>query len=310
MSMRFRIFVLASSLIIFLSLAGCANQQAQKRIVAFSDANKLTMQNIADAFSTVNRKHTEMQISRIIDDADSLECGKDTEFKGFLEPTQLNARLEVLEGLQAYSEKLALIMGNEQLDKFDEATKELGGKLQNMNNKLVKEDILSKGTFNEGEINIFTTAVNAIGRWIIEYKREKGVKEAVKSMHEPIENVCKLFAQEIGDSSKGGGLRAQLWQDYTDIIDRRCQFIRNSKKTLDPIQLRNEIKEMVSLEIERNQADITLTAIHDSLDKLRETHGKIEECFDKNTMEIDNLINGLLSEANRIRDFYKNLDKQ
>ncbi|MBM2833209.1 MAG: hypothetical protein HW406_370 [Candidatus Brocadiaceae bacterium] len=295
-------------------ITGCATQHATERIAAFSEANKLTMQNIAAAFDTVERKHYEMQVSRIVNDPESFQCDPSKRTIGhFLSPDELQARMQVLEGIQKYAEKLAVIMGNEQLDEFDERTRDFGKNLTKVNEDLVKKNILNKATFKEGDIKVFTTAVNAIGRWFIEYKRQKGVKESVKNMQPFVDKICTLLAEDIGSSpaDSGGrskGLRDQLWRDYDGIIDRQCNFIEHGKGKLDPIQMRSEIKVMIALEVEQRQADATLKAIQQSLDTLRKTHNKIEECFDKNTVEIDSLISDLITEGKRIKEFYNTLD--
>lgn len=310
---RSKSFLIMIFVVVF--FVGCASQHATERIIAFSEANKLAMQNIATAFDTVERKHYEMQVSRIVNDPESFQCDPSKRTVGhFLSPDELQARLQVLEGLQKYSEKLAVIMGNEQLDEFDERTRDFGENLTKINEDLVKKNILSKATFKEGDIKVFTTAVNAIGRWFIEYKRQKGIKESVKSMQPYIDKICTLLAEDIGSSSSDtsmqpGGLRDQLWRDYDDIIDRQCNFIEHGKGKLDPIQMRSEIKVMLALEVEQKQADATLKAIQQSLDTLRETHNKIEECFGKNTIEIDSLLSDLITEGKRIKEYYDTLDK-
>ncbi len=171
---------------------------------------------------------------------------------------------------------------------------------------------MNKAAFKEGDIKVFTTAVNAIGRWFIEYKRQKGVKESVKKMQPFVDKICALLAEDIGSSPadsgvQSKGLRDQLWRDYDGIIDRQCNFIEHGKGKLDPIQMRSELKVMLALEVEQKQADATLKAIQRSLDTLRETHNKLEECFDKNTVEIDSLISDLITEGKRIKEFYDTL---
>ena len=307
---------LLTVILVVVLFTGCATQRATERIAAFSEANRLTMQNIAAAFDTVERKHYEMQVSRIVNDPESFQCDPSKRTIGhFLSPDELQARMQVLEGIQKYAEKLAVIMGNEQLDEFDERTRDFGKNLTKVNEDLVKKNILNKATFKEGDIKVFTTAVNAIGRWFIEYKRQKGVKESVKNMQPFVDKICTLLAEDIGsslaDADSGGrskGLRDQLRRDYDGIIDRQCNFIEHGKGKLDPIQMRSEIKVMIALEVEQRQADATLKAIQQSLDTLRKTHNKIEECFDKNTVEIDNLISDLITEGKRIKEFYNTLD--
>src|SRR3970282_748365 len=121
---------LLTVILVVVLFTGCATQHATERIVAFSEANKLTMQNIADAFDTVERKHYEMQVSRIVNDPESFQCDPSKRTIGhFLSPDEIQARMHVLEGIQKYAEKLAMIMGNKQVDQFDERTRDIGKNL-------------------------------------------------------------------------------------------------------------------------------------------------------------------------------------
>lgn len=298
-------------LVVVLIVVACASQDAAVRIAAFSEATTVTIQNTATAFDMVEQNYYQMQVSRMVAKYDQLGFNP-LSIERFLDPEDLEARLLVLRGLQQYSEKLAMVMGNEQLTEFDEETRELGASLATLNEDIVEHKILSKSVVDAGQIKIFTTAVNALGTWFIEYKRQKGAKKIIAEMDKRVGDISDMLIQDVGSSpaESGGratGLRAQLWNQYNESMRLQDKFIRDNKDRLDPISRRNEIKQLAYLFSQQKQADATLKSIQSAIGKLRETHGKLHEAFGKNTIEVDNLIAQLKSEGRRISEYYKSL---
>lgn len=292
-------------------ISGCFTTDSGKCIRAFSEATVLTTQNTIDAFTMVEKNYYETQLAKIICDYDTKGFKPDS-IKRFLSPADINARVIVLKGLQKYSEKLTQIMGEAQLEKFDKETKKLGVALNSINSSIVKKNLLNFSKPSANEIDAFTTAVNAIGRWFIEDKRKKEVKKIVVEMHSNIESICKLLKKDIGsENAETGipksGLRNQSWRLYKDTMKIQDSFIQYNKQKLNPIVKRNEIKYLVSLASGQRRADETLKSIQNALTKLTDTHSKLNEAFNKNTMEINNLIEQLTEEGKRIRDYYESL---
>ncbi len=288
---------------------GCASTDSAKKIKAFSDATILTTQNTINAFDMVERNYYDSQVARIAVNYDK-DGFNPKSIEQFLTPSQIEARILVLKGLQKYSEKLSVIMGNEQVDEFDEQTRELGESLT----KITENDIFSDFAIDSNQVQILTTAVNAFGRWFIEHKRQEGVQKSVEEMQEYVGNICELFAKDIGTVDPTGGrgntgLREQLWRSYSDIMKSQDAFILHNKDTLEPVSRRNEIKYLVSLVIEQKKTDETLKSVQKALGQLKETHSKLHEAFSENSLEIDNLIKQLKDEGKRIRKFYKSLER-
>ena len=294
-------------LIILSGLWGCATQNAAKRIAAFSEATTLVTQNASDAFETVDRKYFDVQVARAVINYDK---GFDPHsIKPFLNPEELQVRLTVLKGLQRYSEKLSMIMGNEQLDKFDKQTQDLGASLTSINEDLVKKQILKVQPVDANEIRVFTTSVNTLGRWFIDYKRTKDVKVVIGDMQEPVSHICDLLIKDIGMTRDDPGLRNQLWNQYEQSMTAQDEFIQHSN--LDPLSKRDEIKALIQLAVEQKQADATFEGIETSLEKFKEAHAKLMEAFNERTsIEIDNLIAQLTAEGERVKDFYDRLDRK
>ena len=291
--------------------AGCSSNAtlASSRIADFATATQLAMQNTTTAFQTVELKHSEMIVARL---------SVDYETKGFnpkmvtrfLSPDELAARAQILTALKHYAEMLAVIMGNTQLEKFDAQTKQFGVALAHLNQDLVKTQYLSKNaSINDTEIGIFTTAVNTLGKWFVEWKRERTVREEISIMQPAIADIARLLREDIGTSrqeeeAKAAGLRNELWNTYTDTIQTQDAFITHNWNVLTPNERREEIRKLTALVTERTESDATLAATRNMLQTLVATHQKLVNVFDKHTVELDGLVSQLISEGNRIKIFY------
>src|SRR5437773_5200391 len=137
---RAGLFCIAVALLI----AGCstADQDAAKKIGSFSKAVALTTQNTSDAFDTLERRHFDLEIARVVAEGGWQQLNADR-IRPFLDPGDAQARLLVLQGLQAYAERLSAVMGNEPLEAYDRATKDLSASLQNVNEEFVKTKLWS-----------------------------------------------------------------------------------------------------------------------------------------------------------------------
>lgn len=195
-------------------LLGCghAPPEALNRITAFSTATQLAMNNTSQAFRTVEIKHSEMLAARVAADYDTKGFRPDI-INPFLSPQELSARVQIFEALQAYAASLTLIMGTALVTEFDSATKQLGSSLATLDKDVTKRFYLSRNaSFTDSQFAAFTTAVNALGRWLLESKREYDVKVAVNRMQLTIGNITKLMAEDIGSppssNTAGSGLRS------------------------------------------------------------------------------------------------------
>ena len=294
-------------------LVACVASGADKKIAAFSNATTQTTQNVTTAFDMVERNYYEMQVARIVNKYDT-QGFNPSSIERFLKPDELAARITVMKGLQQYAEKLSLIMGNFQTSEFDKQTKNLGASLTTLNSTLVKEKILNKSPVSDSDIQLFATAINALGRWFIEYKRQSGVKEIVVMMNPHVERICDLLTKDIGFSpfdgaSDGRGLRGQLWNQYAEAMIEQDTFI-SKNKALDPITKREEIRKLAQLVPDQMQADATLKSTQSALSTLSKTHSKLMDAFEKNSPELDNLLYQMLAESQRTMDFYQGLNKK
>jgi hypothetical protein len=288
-------------------LAGCASSAPQRRIEAFSEATGLVTGNVVESFNAVEKSYFKAQVSSIIAHYDP-EKGFDVrKIEPFLGEEPLNVRVRVLNALSEYARLLAEIMSDERLQEFDEETKAFGETLIEFKNSDGMSTFgMNRNDIRDSEIAGFTTGVNAIGRWMIEFQREKEVRQIVDAMDPHVARICDLLSKDIG-TAEGPGLRAQLARQYWDIIGNREMFIADNHARFSPHALWEELTKLAEMRIEQERADAAMGAVAKSLGSLRETHGQLVKAFEKKSPGLESRIRGLAAEAKRVKEFYGEL---
>ena len=293
------------SVAVALLIAGCSatDQDAAKKIGTFSKAVALTTQNTSDAFDTLERRHFDLKIARVVAEGGWQQLNADR-VRPFLDPGDARARLLVLQGLQAYAERLSAIMGNEPLDAYDRATKDLSVSLQNVNEEFVKTKLWSATPVDSQQIQIAAAAINAIGRWIIEAKRQKAVKAGIEEMHPHITNMVALLSRDFVV------LRRNLHKTYDEGIQAQKLFVQHNQDKLDALTQRSEIKGIADLIIEQNKADRAMQSMEKAVQGLGATHAELSSAFDRRSARLEQLLSNLIEEGKRIKTFYDSLEKK
>ncbi|HQU30161.1 MAG: hypothetical protein HRU72_11665 [Planctomycetia bacterium] len=297
---------------IILFSAGCAAPNAQKRIADFSTALSIATTNTTDAFETVDQKFYCTRVALLVNNYDEKGFNPNTEMH-FLTGQDLESREQLFKGLQRYAQKLADIMSDTQMKEFDAETKAFGKSLQKLRENDAFKNINSGAS--QTNIDAFTTAVDVVGRFFIDYKREKGVREIVADMKQPIESICNTLVSDIGQpmdkaGAGGFGLRNQSWIQYEVMLKEHISFIDHHKDKFDPVTKAEAIAKLPAIVEEQYKADLTLKATQDTLRKLRMTHDELVKAFDKTCPTLENLIAELIDEGKRVGKFYKSLAKE
>jgi hypothetical protein len=162
-----------------------------------------------------------------------------------------------------------------------------------------------------GDMAAFTTAVNTLGRWLIERKREETVKEITADFDPTIATICDALQKDIGSGHAPGqpGLRSQMWNNYTQQMIALDSYISSRVRVLGPTETRTLVRELASLVRDQQQADATLAAASSSLAKLAEAHAKLAQAFTEDPRELKELIRELIGEGERVKQFYDGLRK-
>lgn len=305
---------------LLLTMTSCLPSAAVKKIAAFSDGVDIAMKNTITAYETIEGRHHDRKVAEVVNSYNVATNIEQVKIPRFIPEEDWKQRKLVIDGLRLYATNLKAVVSDDKLQEFDAKTKALGQQLASLNENTVKQNILNSGEVPASGIQIFTTAINAIGRWFIDYKREKIVKQTVNKMKENVRNVCLLFGQEIGYNApvkngslvttQRGTLRKKLWRDYSQIMMEQNDFLVRNEANFSANDKRKEIEKLLSLKDEREQADETLDAVVKALRAIPEAHNNIEKAFDEKDTTLPGLISKIFEEGERIKDFYEGLKKK
>lgn len=319
---KFRCFL--ASLVLFSAFisTACLPKSAVKKISAFSDGVNTVMSNTVSAYQTIetvydrrNKERFAKNYNPVSTDINRIKFGR------FIPEEDWKARKLVIDGLRQYADNLKAVVSDDQLEEFDAKTKALGHQLVSLQATTVKTNILKSSVFKDSEIRIFTTAMRTIGRWFIDYKRKKVVRETVVQMQFAVKRATDLFAKEIGedpliedtnqiDARQVPTLRKKLWRDYSDLIRLQNDFLRNSQNRLSAIEEREEKLKLLQMVFEREQADKTLASVAKALKSIPEAHDAIEKAFDEKDTTLEAKIARIFEEAEQVKSFYESLKKE
>ncbi len=306
--LKYRLFIPLVSLLMLAN--GCISPTVHKNVPAFANAVTLATENTKSAFDAVEQQYENVQAQRIVVNYDKQGFNPKM-VAHFLDPGDLQVRIDLLDALQKYASTLSDVSGDKQLEQFDDKTRAFGTSLQNLTGTDAFKKLVSSSAASP---NIAATAVNALGRWFIERKRQQHLPELIAEMQEPVRTTAELLEADIGtppdETGRGGhGLRDQLWNEYTQAMVQQVAFIEQNKDRMDPIAKAAAIEELPQLVKRRSLADQALKQTQATLSKLVDTHAALLRAV-KSKGDIQAECSALISEGQRIKNFYESLQKK
>lgn len=295
------LFVGVPALALICLVAGCKNPSAAQ-IKTFSEACIVTVSNTSSALQLAQDDYIRRQVSE-----QALKFGTDdynvTAVEPFYKPEQLQVRFEVLQGLVTYASTLSTLVGNAALTNLDINTAKLGQNLNGLDATLIKNSFFDKTTITPEELQIFTTAVNALGHWLISYKQHKAAKEAIMTMQYSITNICVLLQKDFDT------LQSEIDSDNLVNLEKVDTFMRHNIAafTNNPATLRPAVENAVSLYREKKTKHDLMEAMKGSVKKLAATHTALADVFSKDSTNITAMIQDFSAEASRVSSYYNSL---
>jgi hypothetical protein len=227
----------------------------------------------------------------------------------FLSAQQLQVRIAVLQGLSTYAQGLAEIAGDDQMTEFDNQTKALGQQLLSLD----KQKPVANTGITTKDMAAFATAVDTLGRFFVQYKREQGLKKIVSANDSDIREVCDLFSREIGGSMPSGGtppssgLRNQLWDEYTEAMTSYDLYLEKNRRRLTVSEQVDGVRELAKMVVEQRSADAMLAATAKALGDLASTHAKLAQALSHPDSGIQAILAQLEADAKSAANFYNAL---
>ena len=310
MHIHFRNFLLSWALSLLVLAAGCISPALHKNVPDFANAVTLATENTKSAFDAVEQQYENVEAERILVNYDKQGFNPNM-VKQFLGREDLELRLALLDALQRYASTLSDVSGDKQLDQFDDKTRALGSSLQALTGTAAFRKMVTSSAV---EANIATAAVNALGRWFIERKRQQKLPQLIGEMQEPVRKTAELLRADIGSAPDehghgGHGLRDQLWTEYTEAMMQQAAFIDENKARMDPSSKAEAIKNLPQLVRQRSLADQALKQTQATLSRLVDAHSALLRAVNSQT-DVKAEFSALISEGQRIKSFYDSLQKK
>jgi len=287
-----------------LLLAGCSLSPLASRTAAFSSATNLVVNSSENAYRAAVRLNDEAQASMLVARYDSAQPMDPHALKHLIDPKGLEARTAVLNGLRTYARSIADLASGVSSSKLDAATTSVGANLQKMG------DAISASTpigidITPAEANATSTALKALGEFLISQKVKSSVPKIIHDMDPNVETICNLLQSDITV------LRDQTGRDYEQILAQQDSFIRHAGTSLSPAERRTEIERLPQILLKKEATDDMLAGLADSVKQLALTHHALAvAATTKDAPSLDARIADLRGAGERLADYYLALPKK
>jgi hypothetical protein len=276
-----------------------------KKASDFATAATAAAKDATNAYQLVEQEHYNAEVERLV--ADFGTAGFDlNSIQPFMPPDDMDARTKLIKGLSEYAEALAAVAGDKPLTDMDTQAEAVGKSLTDLSKSDALASMVKKDKIGATDLNLVTTAVDALGRAIINHKRNSELPALLKEAKGPIATVCTLLQDDIGDPEKGG-LRNQLKNDYLSDIQKQEKFIKDSP-TLSPTDRQAAIKALATLAKASKDGDKTLAATQKELADLAKTNAALAETDPKkDSPAFKTMLSELVDDGQQLRGFYEKL---
>lgn len=291
-------------------LVGCSLSPLAKHATAFSLATNTVVSSSEDAYRAANRLRQDEQIAESIYayEKNPNTWNPYTDWKPLLSPSQLDARIKVLDGLRAYAASLVQLTGKPSKtdsDALDSAASGVGSNLQSLSQTVstdLSTAIPGASAISTTNANIISTAVLGLGEYLQGRKVRGSLPKVTQDMNQNVQTLCELLKQDIDV------LRRQADVDYGSLIESESQFLLHQGDALTPVEKRNETGKLIALASEQKANDALLEKLQDAIVKLALTHQALAAAAQGNNPEtLQQKISDLEAAGEELGNFYKSL---
>jgi hypothetical protein len=289
--------------------AGCSVSPLARRASAFATAATAAAKDTTNAYALVEQTHHDAEVQAMVANFDT-QGFDPAKIKPFMSPQDMEARTKILDGLSKYAEELAYVSGDQPMTDFDTQADAVGKSLQDLSKTDSIAAFLKSANVTDMDVNLATTAVDALGRALIERRRGRELPVLLKEMKDPIVQICALLEADIGDPEKSG-LRNQLKNDYDTLKRKQIRFIHDNEATMSASDKRALIEELAKMSDDEAAGDKTLAATQAALKQLATTHTALTESGNaKDAPVFRTMLSELESDGQQLQGFYSKLPAQ
>jgi hypothetical protein len=281
----------------------CAPTLPSTQIKSFSLATEEVTSQAVRGYELLDESTIERKIVNIANDpgADI----DDNSFQGILNyDKDLTVRLKMISLLRDYAKGLGELSTANFSEDIDKASKDLYGALAGLKETL---EASGKGIgISKDNLSIIATAVNAIGKTIVEKKRREAIKAIVKNSDPAVQKSADLLEEEIpsfGDFVKDNYLTVAT--DYTDAYQSRAEQLTFEERM-------ESIKTIQQLYNRAEAARGFYNQFRIAAGKLGEAHSSLKSAVEKDqfsSAELAEQIGDLVDLAKSIKNFNRSLSE-
>jgi hypothetical protein len=316
-----------------LAASGCVTSQISKQVTPLANATAPVVDQATEAYHTAQAIHAQSVNYDAAVDFDKSNVFIPGSIQDWPPEKDIQIRLAVLTAFQLYVKQLETITGSRDSSALDAASKSMGESLASLGNSLAPGAESALGiatapasttttttTTTTGSTSTTTTsnestpaplispgvqagistAINALGQFLIERKLDKGLPQLIESMDPHVQTLCELLAKDVKI------LQQQEKLDSDDVIDRQTDFIRNSK--LDPEERRVEFMKLPDMAREQRENDQRLTELRGAILNLELAHHALAAAAQGNNPEaLSQRLGDLAAAGESLGKFYSSL---
>ena len=303
-------------------VTGCAatSTPLARHTADFSGATSLVVDNSENAYRAAVRLHDQEQASASVAKYDTDKPWDPHTIKPLIDAKGLQARSDVLDGLNAYAQSLADVTNGVDSDQLNAAATSVGTNLQAMGQAINPSSSAAtapstdptasadtttsttSGFITPQEANAASTAFKALGDYLVSRKIKSAVPKVIRDMDPQIDTITKLLNSDIVI------IRRQSALDYEQLLTQQDMFIRKSGSALSPIERRAEIEKLPGILASKQSTDDMLADLQSCLTQLALTHHALAAAAqNSNAASLQQRIADLHAAAERLARFYFSL---
>lgn len=279
------------------AVCGCNQKALTQQVKVLADATPPVVTQVTAAYQTANAIHNQRQDFDTVDAFNNGDSAYYARVKPLLSDSQIEVRLAVVKGLQAYVEELTAISSGMDTKELDASAKSLGDSLTGLVNQ--QGPIVESGlglatatttttttttTVSGGTTTSATTSstspvapissnmkgalgdgVQALGEFLTYRVEQKELPPKVTAMDGTVKDLCSKLAGEaeyLADAEE---------KDLDSMIVRQRQFL-TSTANIDPAVRRNEIEKLPQWQRQEDAGHAQLLQLKKALEDLYMKH--------------------------------------
>lgn len=303
-------------LMLLLSLGGCSTVSLTQ-VNQFSNASTELSDSAKKAFNLIDQVTVDRQLYSIA--ANPKEGPTDSSFNGLFKVAsndpqskakaeRLKIRLDALEALSSYSSALKKIVEADVGSDIDAASLELNTSLTELKDNYQKATN-DKPKIDNETIGLLATAVNAIGRAVVEEKKRTALKEIITKADPVVQQTAELISKDLGSG--------------TDLADYAHESLSNTRGSIQSAYNRERQSnnftarlDLLSRARDVNAAENSVGGFFDAVSKgsaaIGKTHSALKATVERDqfsSADISSALAELQKQAKAVKEFQQGLAK-